>query len=218
MSDNGAQVITVTIGGKTFRAGRRTAAHLLWTIARLKAKHPGTTLEVIQPCYNTGVAASAGTHDKDGVLDVRIVGLPWLAAQGFLRSSGWAAWWRHSGTWEAESMWHIHMVSLGCPGPLGIYVPGQIDDYYAHRDGLADHAHDPTWHPADIAKTVFDYPAWQAAQHPAKKKPRKPGKNVTAAHQAAVKGEGYATHHHQTIRAGLWVKVRALLKKLGAAK
>lgn len=151
---NPAEVITVTLGDKTFRAGRRTAAHLQATIAVFGDLH------VIQPCYNDTVAASAGTHDGDGVLDVSIPDMSWPAAEQALRKLGWAAWWRHTGEWAAESRWHIHMVSLGCPGPVGIYVPGQVEDYYAHRSGLVGHVSDTSWHPPNIDSTVFDYPFW----------------------------------------------------------
>ena len=178
---DGAEVITVTLGDKTFRAGRRTAAHLEWTIERLAAEHPDAHLHVTQPCYNTDVPASAGTHDKDGVLDVAIEGLAWWVAQRFLRTHGWAAWFRHTGQWAAIANWHIHMVSLGCPGPVGEFVPGQVDDYYRHTFGLAGQHNtdaDPSWFPGDegpapwpvgtpeqwrrdIDLTVFDYPAWE---------------------------------------------------------
>lgn len=75
-----ATVTTHTIAGKTFRASARTAAHLRWTITELAEKYPGTRLRIIQPCYNTTVAASAGTHDYDAVFDFEIVGLPWKSA------------------------------------------------------------------------------------------------------------------------------------------
>lgn len=161
------RIIEVTFGGKTFRASQTTYANLLATQERLDRLHPGARILVIQPCFNTGVALSAGTHDKDAVLDVQIVGLTWEQSQRFLRESGWAAWWRHTGDWAARSAWHIHMVSLaafkaGCP--VGIFIPGQVDDYYRHALGLAgehDSGSDPTWHPADIDSTVFNYRKWR---------------------------------------------------------
>ena len=161
MSD-AAEVIWVTFGGKTFRCTRRTAAHLLWTAERLEERYPSAYIYVMQGSYNTGVKASAGTHDFDAVLDVQIVGMEWKEAQIFLRQCGWAAWVREPPTFG----WHIHMVSLGYPGQVGIYVPGQVEDYYAHRSGLAGHAPDPSWHPADIDSTIFDYDAWKAAHMP----------------------------------------------------
>jgi hypothetical protein len=99
------------------------------------------------------------------VLDVEIVGMDWSNAQGFLRRCGWAAWWRKPPTFDD----HIHMVSLGYPGQVGVFVPGQVADYYAHRTGLAGHAADPSWFPADIDSTVFDYDQWKAAHMPLNK-------------------------------------------------
>lgn len=162
---NAADVITVTRAGKTFRCTRRTAAHIDYTIERLAKREPDARLYIIQPCYNVGVKASAGTHDYDACLDVQIIGLDWWAAQRFLRQCGWAAWLRYPPTFT----WHIHMVSLGYPGRVGIYVPGQVADYYAHRNGLVGHAADSSWHPVDISATVFDYPAWRDAHMPLNK-------------------------------------------------
>lgn len=165
------RVKTRTIAGSTFRCSNRVAWHLRWTIYRLRLRHPRSRLVIYQPCYHTGVAASAGTHDFDAVFDVWITGgrlgrEPWRA-QWFLRRRGWAAWFRHTGSWSARSAWHIHMVSLppglpANPTPLdvgrayarlgikvGRYIDGgytttgrvsassQVDDYYAHALGLA---------------------------------------------------------------------------------
>lgn len=159
-----AGVVEATVASHTGRYGRRTLAHIQWTIAQLAKLHPGARLVIIQGCYNTGVALSAGTHDGDGVLDVEIIGLTWLDAQWFLRQCGWAAWWRHTGSWAAQSEWHIHMVSLGCPGPVGEFIPGQVDDYYRHALGLKgqhNSGDDPTEHPADIDATYFDFVLWE---------------------------------------------------------
>lgn len=173
------RVVEVTFGGRTFRAGQVTYANLLATQTALDHKYPGSQIVVIQPCYNTGVAASAGTHDRDGVLDVEITGIGWGPAQSFLRTQGWAAWWRHTGTWAARDRWHIHMISLAAwkaSCPLGQYVDGgisefghvvtssQITDYYNHALGLAgqhDSGDDRTWHPADIDRTIFRYAHWR---------------------------------------------------------
>lgn len=161
MSSRGAQVITGTWGGKTFRAGRRTAAHLEATFAAFAKRFPRGQLRIVQGCYHTGVAASAGTHDKDGVIDFVITGGDWWYAQRLLRELGWAAWYRHTGSWGSPGEWHIHAISLGCPGPLGVYVPGQIDDYYRHAFGLAgEHGSgsDKSWFPPNINATIFRWP------------------------------------------------------------
>jgi hypothetical protein len=151
-----ADVIWTRHAGRVFKATRRTAAHIEWTIEQLQADHPNASLRIIQTCYNTGVSASAGTHDFDAAFDVEIVGLDWWTAQGWLRAHGWAAWVRQPPVFS----WHIHMVSLGYPGRVGIFVPGQVSDYYNHRSGLSGHVADNTWHPADIDSTIFDYPAF----------------------------------------------------------
>ena len=161
-----AKVTRHTVAGTTFLSCDRTAAHLSWTVAELKRVHPFARLLIIQPCYNTGVSASAGTHDYDAVFDVKIDGLGWWDAQLFLRRCGWAAWFRHDGLWASPKAWHIHMASIpegldNTPTPLeigkayaaagikvGRYIDGgyttggsittssQVDDYFAHAIGL----------------------------------------------------------------------------------
>jgi len=155
------------IYGRYFKCSKRTAAHLDWTKKQLakKAQKDGKKyyLRIIQGSFNTGVSASAGTHDYDACLDVKIEGMTWAAAQRFLRSCGWAAWWRKpsQGPWSD----HIHMASLPkfmlqFVARVGVYVPGQIQAYYAKKSGLASGASDPTWHPKDIRDTIFQYQAY----------------------------------------------------------
>jgi hypothetical protein len=150
----------VTIGGRRFDVGHRTAAHLEVTFARFVERFPDAKLSIVQPCYHLGTDPSAHSHDFDGVIDFVVKDLRWLKAQRFLRLQGWAAWWRHTGDWEKEKDWHLHGVSMGCPGPVGDIVPRQVDDYHNKKDGLAAHGPDDTWHPKDIAATVFDYPRY----------------------------------------------------------
>lgn len=161
-----------TIGGTTFRASQRTVSHLRWTWWRLKARHPRAKLVILQATFSDG-RLSAGTHDGDAVFDVRIEGLTWQKAQAFLRACGWAAWWRTPAQGFSN---HIHMISIpsGLPGNptttqikaaftrlgirVGEFVPGQVDDYYAHAYGLKGQhraGSDPSWFPPNINKTVF---------------------------------------------------------------
>lgn len=143
-----------TIYGRDAWMGRRTAAHLDKTEAALKKKYPNAKLKIIQGAYNTSVKASAGTHDKDAALDLWIEGLdPW-DAQRFLREQGWAAWYRYPPAFGK----HLHAISLGYGNaPVGEFVPGQVSDYYNHRTGLKGHAADSSWHPNNIAATLFNY-------------------------------------------------------------
>ena len=154
------------IYGTKFRCSKRTAEHLNRTKYRLKKKHPNASLKIIQGSYNTTVEISAGTHDKDAVLDVGIEGLSWSEAQRFLREQGWAAWVR---TPAQGFSYHIHMVSLPpfklrWKAPVGQYVPGQVNQYYNHTDGLSGVGPDNTWHPKSIRRTIFNYGAWVTAK------------------------------------------------------
>jgi hypothetical protein len=134
----------------------RTIAHLDQT-SKQAEHHFGHEIEVLQGAYNTDVEASAGTHDKDACLDIFIPGVDWTEAQTFLRYRGWAAWYRYPPLFGS----HIHMISLGYSTPVGVFVPGQVEDYYAHRTGLTGHLPDKTEHPDDIDSTIFDFAEWE---------------------------------------------------------
>ena len=138
-----------TIWGRSFHCSRRTAAWLDFLQDMLPER---CDLRIIQGCYNTTVSASAGTHDYDAVLDVYVTGLDWYEMQRVIRMWGGAAWWR---TPSQGFTHHIHFVVLGYRTRVGIYVPGQVQDYYNHRSGLAGHGPDPSWHPSP--QFVFDY-------------------------------------------------------------
>jgi hypothetical protein len=166
-----AAKIHVDIAGRQFDAGNRTAAHMRWTLQRLAKKHPDARVHIAKGCYVVIPPGhddpSAGTHDGDGVLDLEFTGIEYPAAEKFMRKHGWAAWWRHTGEWKLPENFHVHAVSLGCPGQVGGFVPGQVSDYHNHALGLKDQhtaGNDPTWHPKDISKTVFDYPRWLKKQ------------------------------------------------------
>lgn len=160
-----------TIFGGIVKGSFRTIAHID-RLNNLAVSRFNSVLAVIQSCYNTGVAASAGTHDKDAVLDVYIPGIGWLVQQRFLRANGFPCWYRHCPEFCGHE--HIHGMTLPANGhnfrtPVGIFVPGQLDDYYHDRDGLVHHAPDNTWHPPNIPATAFDLSAYvmnqRAAQH-----------------------------------------------------
>lgn len=162
----GDEKIEVTLCDKTFWAGRRTAAHIEATIAAIEAKFAGTHLHAMQTCYHTGYKLSEGTHDGDGVLDWRLLGFDqtlaqWWAFQYQMRLLGWDCWFRHTGDWADPSTWHVHGISDGCPGPVGYYIPAQVDDYGRHSLGLKgqhnsgeDHSMFPNGKPSDYR---FDY-------------------------------------------------------------
>lgn len=111
----------------------------------------GYGLSVVQGSYNPAkVAASAGTHDLGGVVDL----MPWDAERKVkaLRAVGFAAWHRPAipGLWAA----HIHAVLIGHPN-LAPSAARQVDAYLARRDGLKSNL--PDTDPGWVASARFDW-------------------------------------------------------------
>jgi hypothetical protein len=183
--------------GKKVTGSLRTIAHLDTLDALARAEF-GQGLVILQPPYNTGVKASAGTHDYDGCWDGYIPGVSWERQQTFLRKHGFACWWRRPPAFGN----HIHGFTLppregrevsddfASHGfKVGKYVDGgyslygrkvassQISDYYNHRNALAGHAHDPSWFPSNIAATIFNLDAYIKIQKE-KTVPKKPVKRT----------------------------------------
>ncbi|HEY1178524.1 MAG TPA: peptidoglycan-binding domain-containing protein [Phytomonospora sp.] len=103
----------------------------------------GRTLTITQGSYNPGgEAASAGTHDGGGVLDISVDGMTSatrteVARQ--LRIVGFAAWVRNpsQGDWP----YHIHAVAIS-DTDLSPAAYHQAGDYYLGMNGLANRAPD----------------------------------------------------------------------------
>lgn len=100
-------------------------------------------LVITQGCYNAGgVAASAGTHDGGGALDIRAKTLSdaqIAEAVLKLRHVGFAAWHRT----PAQGNWveHIHCIAIGCPD-LSSGAAYQVTAYKNGRNGLANNGKD----------------------------------------------------------------------------
>lgn len=163
--------------GQTVKGSLRTIAHLD-RMSKAAEKRFGTPITVIQPPYNTTVAASAGTHDYDNCLDFYIPGCEsWWTMQRFWRAGGGWGWYRHQPTFSSN---HIHGGCVPVPNGgsvaddfdtrVGIYVPGQLVDYYNHAFGLVG-GHTPgsdgSWFPPSISKTIFDLRAYALRQEAA---------------------------------------------------
>jgi hypothetical protein len=160
------EVHTVTWNGRTFRAGSMLLAALFALQEWLDRHHPGWYVYVIQGAYNVGVEQSAGTHDRDGCVDILILHRRtgrrlWLRALPWIRRRHFYGWLRNTGTWLNPSSWHFHIIVAGIEYtgcPVGIYVPGQIADAKAGRSGLVGHILDRTWRPK--VYTPFPYRQW----------------------------------------------------------
>jgi hypothetical protein len=96
-------------------------------------------------------AASGGTHDGGGTIDVKVSGLTttqrWRTVQA-LRSVGFAAWLRSPSQCGGCWPYHIHAVAIGDTDlwqKNGRYGNrDQVADYYVGRNGLSGHARDNT--------------------------------------------------------------------------
>lgn len=171
--------------GRVYKASFRSACHMARLNALSKAKF-GVEIRVIQPCFNTGVAASAGTHDFDATWDIFIPGVSWREQERFLRANGFGCWYRHPPAFGH----HIHGFTLPPREgqsisddfkvhgfKVGKYVDGghstfgrmitssQLEDYYLEAFGLSGQhtpGSDNSWFPDNKAATVFDLNAFVA--------------------------------------------------------
>lgn len=140
----------------TFRGhlmDRKTQAFLEAMEAEL-----GYELTVLQGCYNPGgVAASGGTHDGGGVVD--LAPADHERKVKVARALGAFAWFRPELWIDGKRVWgdHVHL-GIRNHGRLAAAARAQQADYDATpaRNGLASHAPDPTWHPRPAV--TFTYP------------------------------------------------------------
>ncbi len=116
------------------------------TAAMLKTAegYAGMSFSLTQGSYNVGVAASAGTHDGGGALDVSIPNTNSETPQitkivQALRKAGFAAWHRFSPPFGAA---HVHAMAIGDTQESSAGA-SQIPDYANLKDGLANHGPDP---------------------------------------------------------------------------
>lgn len=121
----------------------KTLDHLTDAALQHAERRLGYPLTITQGSYNAGkVAASAGTHDGGGVVD--LLAWDWHRKVIALREVGFAAWYRPAipGLWPA----HIHAVLIGHQR-LSDAANRQVVDYLQRRNGLKDHAPDtdPGW-------------------------------------------------------------------------
>src|SRR5215510_1533607 len=93
--------------GRVVTGSFRTLCHFN-RLNNLATSHLHSNLTIIQPPYNTGVAASAGTHEFDACADVYLPGVGWYRAQRFLRANGFGCWYRHPPAFP----YHIHGFTL----------------------------------------------------------------------------------------------------------
>lgn len=169
---NPAHLVTAPLGGLPAVKASRWA-HAAWQNMADHLDDP-SRFRIIQPCYNTGVPQSAGTHDFDAACDFYITGMTFAEASQFGRRWGIANWHRtpSQGDWSE----HCHGFPIPPHGSMadggrtyfilagaertrvGIFLPGQLVDYGNDALGLADEhtpGSDPQPHPKP--QYVFNY-------------------------------------------------------------
>lgn len=138
---------------RVWREGRQldkmTLAHL-----EEAERLSGVKVHLIQGSYNSGVSASAGTHDGGGAYDV----WPWSGSRSdatkfvnAARRKGGATWDRTGkGNWQP----HIHGIVVG-NDRASYGAKNQVSEYRNGYDGLAGSGRDYHWRPSPI--TAFKY-------------------------------------------------------------
>lgn len=143
------------------------------SIMRSRHKKIAHLFAVTQGSYQSSVAASAGTHDGGGAVDLMWCGH--VECVRALREAGMAAWHRNpsQGKWKD----HIHAVVVDHP-KLAPSAARQITAYRARRNGLANNAADDGPRLDPIPGPVWPWP-------PPKPAPTR-GKLVDVAESALV--------------------------------
>ncbi|MGW6255402.1 peptidoglycan-binding domain-containing protein [Streptomyces sp. NPDC055085] len=134
--------------------GSKTVNQRTKVMLNTAAGYFGSPLYLVQGSYNKGVAASAGTHDGGGCVDVGVAG--WSTATRnsavkALRRAGFAAWLR---TPAEGFQYHIHACAIG-DREMASVARSQVRDYFNGRSGLATGTRDTA--PASVGRP---WPAW----------------------------------------------------------
>lgn len=127
----------VTLNGRTIEMVNQAEA---W--AKKHGVPPGWAL--YQGSFHSGTAASAGTHDGGGAIDLKTTASGKSSKQirvmvEALRRAGFAAYHRAAPAWSPD---HIHAIAIG-DRELSSGARSQVREYFAGGDGLTGSAPDP---------------------------------------------------------------------------
>lgn len=171
----------------------------------------GFKFHLTQGSYNAGgVAASAGTHDGGGAVDISLkdqntgVLFPKVRRETIrnaARQVGFAAWIRDPSQSRTSWPWHTHCIAIGDPdlsgsAEKGTGAIGQVQDYKNGFNGLASGGKDDgprTW-------VNVTWESWQKA-HPNWKEPFTVGQYESLLQE--IKTQGDATRQ-EVRRQAIW--------------
>jgi hypothetical protein len=161
----------------------RTVEMIKWA-----EKKAGFKFRITQGSYNQGsVAASAGTHDGGGAVDIsvkwdyRFVPLTAKRRNKMLRAlkdAGFAAWYRTMD--QGFTSDHIHGIAIGCKD-LPRLASSQVVAYDANRTGLKSNGPDYSYRPDP--KVQFD----MAKKQPVSREKKAVKKTATATKKVVTK-------------------------------
>lgn len=139
----------------TYNGGKfnwRTRAMLMEMSQRMYGDFYALT--ILQGSYNSGVSASAGTHDGGGAVDLSSNDGARKVKVG--RDIGFAIWLRQTlpGEWEE----HVHGIAIG-DKQMSIGAHAQQVAYFNGRNGLANNG--PCEGCPQRPQAVFNYQAWR---------------------------------------------------------
>lgn len=146
-----------------------------FSMQRIQAaeKRLGYELTIIQGSYNSGVSASAGTHDGGGAVDLSA--WDWERKCRILRQEGWAAWHRPT----IPRLWNEHIHGIQYDNKrLSSGAQSQVTQYYRGYNGLASWGKDYQWRPNPIPHFKF------------RAKPPRPKINITVLQKAWSRKHG----------------------------
>jgi hypothetical protein len=132
----------VLFDGKTVTVRTRDALLYSQRLWQERGKH-NKKIRLAQGSFSNSVAASAGTHDGDAVVDVRTTGVGLNPTQivsllRALRDAGFAAWIRDERDGFPD---HIHAACIADP-EMAPLAKAQVVDYDKGLNGLRGHAKD----------------------------------------------------------------------------
>lgn len=137
------------------------------TAAALQAaeREAGTSVNIMQGGHSS-YAASGGTHEGLGVVDINVPNGDWVGVMTAMRKVGFAAWVRNvPGFGYAGSGAHIHAVLIGNE-KLSPQAAVQVQSYLNNDDGLAGSRADDG--PRDFVNNRFDWADVQRAAKPSR--------------------------------------------------
>jgi peptidoglycan hydrolase-like protein with peptidoglycan-binding domain len=133
----------VSVDGQTLNKRTQEMLQRAQYIMRNKFGHKNFDFQVVQGSYTSAVAASGGTHDRGGAMDIHTRSYSKRVVDDMvkaMRMAGFAAWSRGRGHDSFPP--HIHAIAIG-DRELSSAAAAQVQEYFNGGDGLVGSRPDP---------------------------------------------------------------------------